>query len=219
MLANKAVLWDMDGVLVDTGDFHFESWQGVLAEKGIPFNRELFRQTFGMNNADMVTALLGRTPAEGLVDEIGATKEVLFRQRVRGRVKLLAGAAEWLEWLQTQHVRQAVASSAPCENIDALVDELGIRRYFQALVSGTGMPGKPDPAVFLAAARLLEAPPTACLVIEDSLAGVKAAKRAGMKCLAITTTNPPEQLAQADWIIAGLDLLSQAMFWQIFQDR
>jgi beta-phosphoglucomutase len=103
--------------------------------------------------------------------------------------------------LQAGGARQAIASSAPCENIDALVDELAIRPYFQEIVSGADMPGKPDPAVFLTAARAAGHTACACLVIEDSVAGVTAARRAGMKCLAVTTTNPASRLTQADWIL------------------
>jgi len=204
-LTGIGVLWDMDGVLVDTGEFHFQSWQGVLAEAGIAFDRERFRQTFGMNNLDMITTLLGRQPEEAFVQEMGDRKEHLFRQSIAGRARLLAGAGNWLAWLQAQGASQAIASSAPCENIDALVDELDIRPYFVEIVSGTGMPGKPNPAVFLTAARLLGLPPEKCLVIEDSIAGVTAAKRAGMRCLAVTTTNPAKALQQADWILEGLD--------------
>ena len=206
-----AVLWDMDGVLVDTGEFHFQAWQGVLAEAGIPFNAQLFRQTFGMNNADLIAALLGRPPEPGQAEAIGEHKERLFRQSIAGRARLLDGVADWLRRLQERNSPQAVASSAPCENIDALLDELGIRQFFQAVVSGTDMPGKPDPTVFLLAARQLDVLPHACLVIEDSVAGVTAAKRAGMKCLAVTTTNPRELLLQADLV---LDSFSSPAFAQ-----
>jgi beta-phosphoglucomutase family hydrolase len=214
------VLWDMDGVLVDTGEFHFAAWQDVLAQAGIPFSRELFRQTFGMNNADMIATLLGRPPDPGLVDEIGEYKERLFRQAIQGQARLIDGVPEWLKWLQGQHIQQAVASSAPWENINVLVDTLGIRAYFHVIVSGTDMPGKPDPAVFLAAAAQLGLPPSACLVIEDSVAGVTAARRAGMKCLAVTTTNPAEKLSQADLILENLGMVAPAealcsLGWQV----
>lgn len=202
-LAGTGVLWDMDGVLVDTGEFHFLAWQAVLAQEGLAFDRDRFRQTFGMNNQDMITTLLGRLPEPGQIESIGSRKEALFRQAITGRARLLDGARDWLDWFQAGGARQAIASSAPCENIDALVDELAIRPYFQEIVSGTDMPGKPDPAVFLTAARLLDIPPASCLVIEDSIAGVAAAGRAGMKCLAVTTTNTAATLSQADWVLSG----------------
>ena len=202
-LAGRGILWDMDGVLVDTGEFHYSAWRDVFREVDIPFDRERFRQTFGMNNLDMIMTLLGRQPEAGLVESIGERKESLFRQTISGKAVLLDGARDWLDWLQAHGAAQAIASSAPCENIDALIDELNIRGYFQEIVSGTDMPGKPDPMVFLTAARLLGLSPEACMVIEDSIAGVTAAKRAGMNCLAVTTTNPHEALHQADWILDG----------------
>jgi beta-phosphoglucomutase-like phosphatase (HAD superfamily) len=108
-----------------------------------------------------------------------------------------------------------VASSAPQENIDFLVDELGLRRYFKALCAGHELPGKPDPAIFLHAAAALELPPQSCIVIEDSRAGIEAARRAGMKCIAVATTNPPGVLSWADWVVASLDQLDPE---QIFRE-
>ena len=213
-LAGSGILWDMDGVLVDTGELHYRSWLGVLSEAGIPFDRGRFLQTFGMNNLNMLTYLLGKEPEAEWVEAISEKKESNFRQAVRGNARLLAGARDWLEWLQVQGAAQAIASSAPCENIEALMDELGIGGYFQAIVSGTGMPGKPDPAVFLTAARQLGLAPGACLVIEDSIAGVTAAKRAGIQCLAVLTSNPASALVQADWILEGLDSSQPAAWFQ-----
>ena len=106
----------------------------------------------------------------------------------------------------------AIASSAPDANIQALVKELGLQDYFAAILSGSEMPGKPDPAVFLAAARRLEFPPERCVVVEDSIAGVKAARRAGMKCIAVTTTNPGEALQAADRVVHSLADLEEGAF-------
>jgi len=203
----QGVIWDMDGVLVDTGEFHFPAWSQVLSEHGIPFTRELFRTTFGMNNAGILTVLLGQAPPPELLAEISDRKEQLFRQAVRGHVQPLPGVLAWLERLKAAAMRQAIASSAPPANIDALVDELGLRTYFDAIVSGSDLPGKPDPAVFLEAARLIGVPPERCVVVEDAVAGVEAARRASMKCIAVTTTNPANALREADVIVERLDAL------------
>jgi len=117
--------------------------------------------------------------------------------------------ADWLRRFDRLGLKQAIASSAPQENIDALLDELGVRRWFAAVVSGATLRGKPDPAVFLLAASLLQVEPGACLVIEDAVAGVEAAKRAGMRCLAVLTTNPPQKLARADGIVQDLAHFSE----------
>ena len=203
----QGVIWDMDGVLVDTGEFHYPAWAQTLSEHGIPYNRELFRTTFGMNNAGILSVLLGGTPAPEILAEISNRKEQLFRQAVRGHAQPLPGVISWLERLKTAGMRQAIASSAPPANIDALVDELELRTSFDAIVSGSDLPGKPDPAVFLKAAHLIGVPPERCVVIEDAVAGVEAARRAGMRCIAVTTTNPAQALEGADLIVERLDAL------------
>jgi len=208
----RGVIWDMDGVLVDTGEFHFQAWSRALSEYEIPFNRQLFRETFGMNNARILEVLLGETPTPELLAEISNRKEDLFRQAVRGRVRLLPGVHAWLERLKAMGVRQAIASSAPPANIDALVDELGLRGYFDVIASGFDLPGKPDPALFLQVAHLLDVSPERCVVVEDAVAGVEAARRAGMKCIAVTTTSPAEMLEGADVIVERLDALSPDTF-------
>jgi len=212
MTARKGVLWDLDGVLVDTGGFHLPAWSQTLAEYGIPFNEELFRATFGMNNAGILALLLGRAPEPEFVAEVSDRKEWLFRQAVRGHAQPLPGVRTWLDDLKAEGVRQAIASSAPPANIDTLVDELDLRSYFDAIVSGSDLPGKPDPAVFLRAAHLIGVPPDRCVVVEDAVAGVEAAQRAGMRCIAVTTTNPAHLLNGADIVVERLDALSPDAF-------
>jgi beta-phosphoglucomutase len=157
-----------------------------------------------MDNRHSLEYWFGPELDEAFVRRVSDRKESLFRQAVRGQVHLLPGAAAWLERLQAAGIRQALASSAPPENIDALVDELGIRRKFDALVSALGMPGKPNPDVFLAAARQLDTPPECCLVIEDAVVGIQAAHAAGMRCLAVANTHPLQALGQAEWVTGSL---------------
>lgn len=206
------VLWDMDGVLVSTGELHFKAWTATLSARGIPFTREQFRTTFGMNNTGILQHLLGEKVDAGLIAEISDAKEHGFRQAIKGQVQLLPGVMEWLQRLGEWGLRQAIASSAPPANIDALVDELGIRSYFAATVSGADLPGKPDPAVFLEAARRIGVPPERCVVVEDAVAGVEAARRGGMRCIAVTTTNPAHELKHADLVVEQLDALSEDAF-------
>jgi HAD superfamily hydrolase (TIGR01509 family) len=215
MMTGWAVLWDLDGVLVDTGEFHFQAWSGLLPEYGVPFPREVFQATFGMNNAGILSALLGQRLTPELLAEISERKERRFRQAVRGHARPLFGVHVWLERLKAAGVRQAIASSAPPANIDALVDELGLRAYFDGIVSGFDLPGKPDPALFLKGARLIDVPPERCVVVEDAVAGVEAAKRAGMKCIAVTTTNPAYALKGADVVVERLDALPADAFQRL----
>ena len=217
MRDNLGVLWDMDGVLVDTGEFHFRSWEQILAEAGVPFDRGRFQAAFGKNNADTLAAFLGRTPDAELLRTTSERKEQLFRQLIAGHAEALPGVRLWLERLRSLGARQVVASSATQENIDFLVDELGLRPYFVALCAGHSLPSKPDPTLFLQAAGILGLPPGSCLVIEDSLAGVEAARRAGMKCIAVATTNPSEALAGADLVVEHLDQLEVEDFEKLIE--
>jgi beta-phosphoglucomutase len=209
---NHAVLWDMDGVLVDTGAFHYEAWKETFDELNLPFSEEDFRKTFGMNNAGILEYMFGRKPDPDQVAEISDKKESLFRDLVKGKAVLLPGVADWLEQFRAWNLKQAITSSAPPANIEFLVDELKIRGYFDEIVSGFDLPGKPNPDTFLKASDLLQVKPENCVVIEDAIAGVEGAKRAGMKCLAVTTTNPADQLARADLVFEDLSKMSEEEF-------
>jgi beta-phosphoglucomutase len=207
-----AVLWDMDGVLVDTGDFHFMAWKQIFDEMGIPFALEDFRNTFGMNNASILEWAFKRKPEAEEVARISNKKETLFRESVKGKAKLLPGVQTWLMQFQAWKFKQAITSCAPPENIKVLVAELKIREYFDTIVSGFDLPGKPNPDVFLKAANIIGVYPKDCIVIEDAIPGVEGAKRAGMKCIAITTTNPSSALGKADYIVDDLEKMSKEKF-------
>ena len=212
----KAVLWDMDGVIVDTFDAHYLAWQQTFDELSQPFDLEMFRKTFGMNNRLILTTIFERDLSEKFIQRVSNHKEEFFRQSIKGRAQLLPGVGEWLRWFSDKGIQQAVASSAPQANIDALLDELGIRAYFQAEAAGATLKGKPDPAVFLLAAQLLNVEPAHCLVIEDAVAGVEAAKRAGMRCIAVQTTNPAASLTRADAVIRDLTQLNESLLKRLF---
>lgn len=205
MIEIKAILWDMDGVLADTAVLHYETWKVVLDELGIPFDWETFGKIFGRNNASSLQVLLGHPASAALLQRVDQVKEQAFRQMAPGRVGLVPGVREWLQEFQRRGLPQAVASSAPMENIDLLMDLLGIRAYFTHLVSGHDIPGKPDPAVFLQAARRVGVRPESCLVIEDSPAGVQGARRAGMRVVGVATTHEAEQLQEASMVLAGME--------------
>jgi beta-phosphoglucomutase family hydrolase len=200
----EAVIWDMDGVLVDTGGLHFEAWQRTLDDYDIPFSEEMFRQTFGMNNESVLRRLLGERFSAELYEKISGQKEERFRAALPGQLRLFDGALPLLRTVHEHGIAQAIGSSAPQSNIDAIVAELDIASYLDAIVSAAEMPGKPDPVVFLTAAALLGARPARCVVIEDTEAGVAAARNAGMKCIAVTTTNPVDALRDADLVVDRL---------------
>jgi HAD superfamily hydrolase (TIGR01509 family) len=216
MPALKAILWDMDGVLADTSQLHFLTWETTLAEYGIPFDRQKFHHIYGLKNRDFLPFLAGEPLELEWIESVSDQKELAFRQALRGNIQLLPGVLDWLRRFKSWGCKQAVASSAPPENIEALVDELMIRQYFDAFVNPGNQPGKPDPAVFLLAARILAISAENCLVIEDSLPGIQAARRAGMRCIAVANTNPPEALSQADLVLVSLELLSSAQVESLF---
>jgi beta-phosphoglucomutase family hydrolase len=199
-----AVLWDLDGVLVNSGEYHYAAWKQTFEELGVPFSEEQFRATFGMNNAGILELMYGSKLPSDREQQISERKESLFREAVKGNAKLLPGVENALKNFSVRNWKQAIASSAPPKNIEVLVQELQIGIYFDTIVSGNDIPGKPDPAVFLKAARQLGVEPFNCTVIEDAVSGVEAAKNAGMRCIAVTTTNAPGVLSKADLILDSL---------------
>src|SRR5580704_1629531 len=174
-----AVLWDMDGTLVDSEEFHWLSWRHTMAAEGLPITRDQFVVTFGQRNDSILPHWLGAGATPDRIQHVGDAKEALYRKLVRDSgIAPLPGAAEWVGRLQRGKWRQAVASSAPRANIDVVLEVIGLVRCFQAIVSAEDVTaGKPDPQVFLTAASRLETPPAQCVVVEDAAAGVEAARR------------------------------------------
>ena len=203
-LSQIGVIWDLDGVLIESSQQHLESWMRVLPRFGLSMSMELHEQTFGMNNKEILTIMLGEPPEADLLRRISWEKESAFREIIRGRIEPLSGAVELLEQLYSAKMRQAIASSAPEENIHVVVDELQIGGYFRALVSGHDLPAKPDPAVYLEAARQIELEPEVCVVVEDAVVGVRGAKKAGMRTVGVTTMHPASALHDADMIVDSL---------------
>lgn len=203
-LSQYGVLWDLDGVLIDSSRQHLESWMRILPRFGLTMTKELHEQTFGMNNREILTIMLGEPPEADTLRRISREKESAFREIIRGIVEPLAGAVELLEQLHSAKMRQAIASSAPQENIQVVVNELQIGGYFRALVSGHDLPAKPDPAIYLEAARRIALGPEACVVVEDAVVGVRGAITAGMRAVGVTTTHPANALQDANLIVESL---------------
>jgi HAD superfamily hydrolase (TIGR01509 family) len=203
-----AVLWDLDGVLADSGPFHFPAWAASFQSLGVPFDQDMFNATFGMNNNSILKHFLGADAPQELINRVSDEKELYFRQMIPGKLQPLPGICALLAALQQAGFRQAIGSSAPQANIDAEVDALGLRPFFEVIVSAANFPGKPDPWVYLNAAAQLGVPPERCLVIEDAVPGVQAAKNAGMRCLAVTNTNTAQALSAADLVVDSLETVS-----------
>ncbi len=200
----KAVLWDMDGVLVDTAPFHFQAWRALFASLGRDVSEEEFRRTFGLRNDDILRAILGDMPPERL-RELGNRKEELFRDAIRGKVTPLPGVVDVVRRLRDRGVKQAVVSSAPRRNVETILHALSLTGAFDALVAEEEVQrGKPDPQGYLLGADRLGVAPAACVVVEDAPAGVEAAKRAEMRCIGLAAGRRPEELAAADLVVVSL---------------
>ncbi len=202
----------MDGVIVDSEEFHYEAWKWLAERHGKEITREQFLPTFGMTNPDAILHLFGEAK-EAEVREMSLSKEAEFRRRLKGRVEALPGADRLIRNLSAEGHLQAVASSAPRENISVILDELALEGCFQATASGDDVSrGKPNPEIFTLAARLLGEQPINCVVVEDAVVGVRAGIRAGMKVYAVTTTRTRDDLDQADRVVDSLEELIPADF-------
>jgi HAD superfamily hydrolase (TIGR01509 family) len=198
----KSVLWDLDGTLIDSEQYHWLAWRDTMAAHGIALTHEQFLKTFGLRNDAIVPQWIpGASPQR--IDEIAHEKEELYRRLVReGGLDPLPGARHWTERLAREGWRQAIASSAPRENIDAVLAVIGLASFLQAVVSAEDVTlGKPDPQVFLTAAARLGSAPAHSIVVEDAPAGIEAARRAGMPSIGVRGKGSP---LAADLAISSL---------------
>jgi beta-phosphoglucomutase family hydrolase len=202
----EAVIWDMDGVLADTASYHFRAWQEIFARRGIKFTEADFKRSFGIRNDAIIKNVLGKAITRDEIETIAKEKEAIFRRIIGKKIKPLPGAIELIQALDERGIKMAIASSTVIANIRLIIGRLGIANYFQAFITGHDVTeGKPSPQVFLLAAKRLGIEPQNCLVVEDAVAGVKAARSAGMRCLAISNTHPAEKLKEADLIVDSLE--------------
>ena len=209
----RAVLWDLDGVLVDSAPFHFQAWRELFTSLGREFSEADFRHTFGLRNDSILGDLLGDLPPAE-VERLAARKEELFRRAVRGNIAALPGALALLRLLRERGLRLALVSSTPHANIELVLRSLGVETAFDVIVGEEDVTwGKPDPEGFLLAAERLGVPPGECVVIEDAPAGVEAAKRGGMRCVGVCGDRPREALAKADLVVENLEDPAMAAYF------
>lgn len=194
-MSDWGVIFDMDGVLVDSSQAHFEAWKWLGEREGVPFSEGFFQQTFGMHNQQILPLWLERELPQSEVDRLAFAKEARYRELAPTLLKPIEGVLSLIGQLSEQGVLLAVGSSGPLPNIRLILQTLGLEQAFRALSTGEDVThGKPDPEVFLVAARRLGLPPQRCLVVEDAPQGVEAARRAGMAVLAITSSRPAGDL-------------------------
>jgi beta-phosphoglucomutase len=194
-----AAIFDMDGTLVDNMRYHSEAWVAFSRKRGLQATAEQFEREFaGKKNEELLPLLLGRpVPPEELV-QLAEEKETHYRTLYAPHLALIRGAESFIARLKAKGIRLAVATAAPSENRAFVLDGLNIRKAFERVVGAEEVTrGKPAPDMFLAAARSLGIEPSACVVFEDALNGILAARAAGMTAVGITSTTPPELLLQA----------------------
>jgi beta-phosphoglucomutase len=211
---NLAVIWDVDGTLVDTAELHYQAWCVLAREIGKPFTRDDFNATFGWRNPEIIPKIFGLHGADDIA-RLGDRKETLYRAEARKGVELLPGARALIAGLKDAGVRQAIGSSAPRANVELIIEVCGLAGIFGAMVSMEDVSrGKPHPDVFLIAARRLGAAAEGCVVVEDAPVGIEAAKAGGMRAIGVTFVghHPAEKLlaAGADRVVASLEELSAA---------
>jgi HAD superfamily hydrolase (TIGR01509 family) len=187
---SRAVLWDLDGTLVDSEAFHWQSWRYALEADGVSVTFDQFKSSFGQRNDRILRVWLGPGATVERINRIADAKEEENRRLAEAHgLTPLPGAADWLARLQQEGWRQAIASSAPRLNVEVMLRALHLTSYFDAIVSSEDVThGKPDPEVFLTAAARLGVPPSHAVVVEDAVAGVEAARRAGMRSVGVSMT-------------------------------
>jgi beta-phosphoglucomutase family hydrolase len=200
-MAIQAVIFDMDGTVVDTTDIEYKAWQRMMAEQNVEFTYEEYIRILGAKGSEIVKNHLDWPEEE--IKKILNKKEEYFKELVgQHGLKLIAGVEKVLQDIKQVPLKTALATGASKQKLDFILHKFPIGQYFDTFVTADDTAqGKPNPEVFLNAASKLGVPPDSCIVMEDARNGAQAAKRGGMLCIAITTTRGEEQLTEADLVI------------------
>jgi HAD superfamily hydrolase (TIGR01509 family) len=211
----SAAIFDMDGVIVDNMAFHKKAWELFFHKHRPSMPLEEFMQHFGRTNRDLFKVLFQRTITVGEEERWGQEKEAFYREAYAPFVTPVAGCVEFLRALRGHQVRTAVATSAPRINLDFILERIPLEECLDVLADSSWVTrGKPDPEIYLKTAAKLRCPPEACVVFEDSFAGIRSGQNAGMKVVALATTYPAERLKpfSPDLIIPDFTKIDYASF-------
>ena len=214
----RALIFDMDGTIVDNMAFHTQSWIAFFARRGRAIDAdEFFRTTAGRQGQEIIRSYLGADLADDEIAVLNHEKEAVYRELYAPHLKSVAGFEDLIADARSQGILLAVGTAAPPANVEFTLDGLGLRRHFETVVGAADVArGKPHPDVFLEAARRCGAAPADCIVFEDAPLGVEAARRAGMRVVVITTTLPAEAFAEFDNVIAIVDDFSSLSLETLF---
>jgi HAD superfamily hydrolase (TIGR01509 family) len=208
----RALLFDMNGVVVDDMPFHERAWMTLAARHGRTLTTEEFRrQMSGRRSRDNVVHVFGGALSKAQLDAYQVEKESAYRERYRPYLAPVAGLVPLLQAARAAGWRIALATSAPKENIDFVLDGLDLRRRFDAIVGEADViRTKPDPEIYLTAAARIEADPAECIVFEDSLAGIASGQAAHMPVVGVTTTHTAEELRHCALVVHDFSKLTLA---------
>lgn len=220
----RGVLFDMDGVIADTRDAHCKAWQQFAEREGVQLDMDDFmRKTFGRGNDQVFCIFYNRTePDVELFRRKGAEKEQIFLDLFKtGEVPAVAGLHDFLAHLRRARIARAVGSSAPRGNITAVLSAYDIADYFPVTVSMEDVHrAKPDPEIFTLCVERLGLAPEECVVLEDSIHGLEAARAAGCQVVGITTMHPPEEIAHlCDYSVPDFVELTKLWFGEDAPER
>lgn len=211
MKTYAALIFDMDGTIVHNMPIHNQAWQETLAQAGVHIDVDEFhRATVGKKTLEILRLMLGPERSEAELIRWGEQKEGLYRERFAKFREPMPGLIPLLEQARALGLPVAIASAAPPENIKFILDELDLRRYFRVVVCADDVQnGKPDPEIFLKAADRMGVEPAACLVFEDALGGIEAARRAGMDAILICTTMQAHEVAGMPHVLKSVPDFTQ----------
>lgn len=202
------VIFDMDGVIVDSAQYHYLAWRSLLQKRSREYSYAEFQTNFGRRTDMQVRRILGDIP-DAEVAAFVREKDILFREIIARSVTAFPGAIELIKTIKRYGGKLAVGSSSPTETVHLITEKLGVKDDFDTIVCGNEVTeSKPSPQIFLTAAKKLGVTPEKCIVIEDAVIGITAAKKGGMRAVAVTNTHSREYLNEADLIVDSLQELT-----------
>ncbi len=204
-----AVIFDMDGVLVDNSSFHVRAWNLFLKSQGVSFNDDMRKKVFGATNREHLEIFFKRKLTDKEVLLFEEIKEQIYRDIYKPEIKPVKGLISFLELLAENKIPIALATAAPKVNIDFVLENTGTSKFFSKIFNASSVTiGKPNPEIYLKAIASLKIPPSNCIVIEDSINGILAAKAAGAKVIGLTTTHPSVELPPVNFMINDFEHLT-----------
>jgi len=220
-MSSFAVIFDMDGVIIDSNPFHKISLRQFCEKYGYHLSdQELINKIYGRTNKEWIANLFGAISQEELV-RYEEEKEGLFRELYKNEIRALKGLPEFLKRLKEKNIPIAIGTSAPRSNVDYVLSHTGFEQYFATILDESDVEhGKPNPEIYLNVAARLGYEPSRCIVFEDSLSGVESARRAGTKVVGVATTHSFEELSHTDFVIQDFaDLDPATLISMIYKEK